>query len=247
MRRRVAMLAIAAVCAVAPSASAQAPQWPEKFWVSVGGGVQPVSNSFSDDFTRPLYTEQERVSVDYPVKSGALVAGSVGYRVWKHLGFGVGFTYYSGSGDAAVEADLPHPFFDQQFRHVSGTTAASRDETGAHIMAAWLLPLSNRFRVILSGGPSVLNVSQTLVTDVQFSETFPYDTAVFTGASKTKASNTAIGFNAGADLFWMFAARIGAGGLVQYTHGRARLRAGDRTISVDAGGPQIAAGLRLLF
>jgi hypothetical protein len=247
MRSRVAMLAIAAVCAIAPPASAQPPQWPEKFWVSVGGGVQPVSNSFSDDFTKPLYTEDEQVSVDYAIKSGALVAGSVGYRVWKRLAFGVGVTYYSSSGDAGVEAELPHPFFDRQFRHVSGTTPASRDETGAHIMAAWLLPLSNRFRVILSGGPSVLNVSQTLVTDVQFSETFPYDTAVFTGASKTKASNTAIGFNAGADLFWMFSARIGAGGLVQYTHGSAKLRAGDRTISVDAGGPQIAAGLRFIF
>jgi hypothetical protein len=192
-----AMLFFAALFGIAPSATAQPGQWPEKFWVGVGGGVQPVSNSFSDDFTKPLYTEDEQVSVSYPVKSGVLVAGSGGYRIWKQLALGVGFTYYTASGDADVDAELPHPFFDNQFRHVSGTTDASRSETGVHIMAAWMLPLSNRFRIILSAGPSVLNVSQTVVTDVQFSETFPYDTAEFTGATKTDASHTAIGFNAG--------------------------------------------------
>lgn len=245
--RRIAMLFFAAVFGIAPSAAAQPAQWPEKFWVSVGGGVQPVSNSFSDDFTKPLYTEDEQVSVSYPVKSGVLVAGSGGYRIWKQLALGIGVTYYTAGGDADVDAELPHPFFDDQFRHVSGTTDASRSETGLHIMAAWMLPLSNRFRIILSAGPSVLNVSQTVVTDVQFSETFPYDTAEFTGATKTDASNTAIGFNAGADLFWMFSSRIGAGGLVQYTHARAKLQAADRTVSVDAGGAQLAAGLRILF
>ena len=245
--RRVALPLLAAVCAIAPPAAAQSPQWPERFWVSVGGGVQPVSNSFSDDFTKPLYTEDEQVSVSYPVKSGALVAASGGYRIWKRLALGIGVTYYTTTGDADVDAELPHPFFDRQFRHVSGTTGTTRSETAAHIMAAWMLPLSDRFRIILSAGPSVLNVSQTLVTDVQFSETFPFDTAEFTGAAKTDASNSAIGFNAGADLFWMFTSRIGAGGLVQYTRARAKLQAADRTVRVDAGGPQIAAGLRFLF
>ena len=48
--------------------------------------------------------ETERVTVDYPVEGGALIAASGGYRVWKRLTIGLGVTRYSrrsdGDGDA---------------------------------------------------------------------------------------------------------------------------------------------------
>jgi hypothetical protein len=45
----------------------------------------------------------------------------------------------------------------------------------------------------------------------------------------------------------MFSRNVGAGGLVQITRATAKLPAGDRTISVDAGGAQVGAGLRFVF
>lgn len=229
-------------------ARAQAREWPERIWLSVGGGVQPAANSFDDGFDVPLYAETERVTIDYPVKAGGVIAARGGYRVWRRFTVGLGVTRYSRRADAAVHARVPHPFFDNQFRDVEGTTSALRGETAAHLLLGWMMPLSDRLRLIVTAGPSMMSVEQTVVTGVQFSEAYPYDTAEFTGATTRRSTRRATGFHAGADMMWMFSPRLGAGGLVQFTRARARVAAGEeRTIAVDAGGAQVALGLRLIF
>lgn len=220
----------------------------ERIWISVNGGIQSAASSFDDAFELPLYAETERVTVDYPVKGGAVFAAHGGYRVWKRLTVGAGVTHYSRRAEAQVEAQLPHPFFDNQFREVEGTTSALRAETAAHVLIGWIQPVTDRIRVTLTAGPSFINAEQTLVTGVEFSETYPYDTAEFTGATTRRATGSGTGFNAGADVTWMFTRRIGAGGLVQFTRARARLDAGsNRTLRVDTGGVQAGAGIRLFF
>jgi hypothetical protein len=233
--------------ATARPAAAQTRAWPERIWFSVSGGVQPTVNSFDDAFDLPLNAETGKVSVAYPVKTGAILAAAGGVRVWKQLTLGLGVTRYNRGRDAAIDALLPHPFFDNQFRKVHGTTPVTRTETGTHLLIGWMLPLTDRVRVLISAGPSALNVRQTFVAGVEFSETYPYDTATFTRATTTNATARAAGFNAGADAFWMFSHHVGAGGLLQMTRSRVDLRNGSRTITVDAGGAQVGAGLRVVF
>lgn len=234
--------------ATAGDAHAQTRGWPERFWFGVSGGLQPAANDFGDAFDVPLYAETERVTVDYPVKGGALVAASGGYRLWKRFTVGLGVSRQSRRSDARIDARVPHPFFDNQFRAIEGTTSTLRGETAAHLLLGWMMPVTDRIRVIITGGPSVMSVEQTFVTGVEFSETYPYDTAEFTEASTRRVTRSATGFNAGADVMWMFSRRIGAGGLVQMTRARARLSPGEgRTIAVDAGGAQAALGMRVIF
>jgi hypothetical protein len=243
-----AFLFIFIAIASASDARAQTRAWPERVWIGVSGGVQPSSNDFDDAFETPLHAETERATIAYPVKTGAAIAASGGYRVWKGLTVGLGVTRYSRRSPATIGARLPHPFFDSQFREIEGTTSTRRSETAAHLLVGWMLPVTDRLRLIVTAGPSLVNVEQTLVTGVQFSEVYPYDTAEFTGATTKRASRSATGFNAGADVVWMFSRRFGAGGLVQFTRARARVSPGEgRTISVDAGGAQAAAGLRVIF
>jgi hypothetical protein len=243
-----ASLVAIALTATPRFASAQARAWPERVWVSVSGGVQPAVNTFADTLDVPVFTETEVVSIGYPVTGGALVAARGGYRLWKQLTLGAGVTRYSRRAPATVDAQVPHPFFDNQPRAVEGTTPATRSETGAHLMVGWMMPLSDRFRILITAGPSVLRVRQTLVTAVEITETYPYDTATFKSATTKDASARATGFNAGADLFWMFSRRVGAGALVQVARARVKepARTG-RTLSVDAGGVQAGAGLRFVF
>ena len=248
MRRIVTAALLALTLGPVRPAVAQTRAWPERIWFSISGGVQPTVNSFSNTFDVPLYQETENVSIDYPVKGSALVAASGGYRVWKQLALGLGVTRSSRRAPATVDARLPHPFFDNRFREIQGTTPATRSEVGAHLLIGWMMPLTDKFRVLITAGPSVLSVSQTLVTDVEFTETYPYDTATFKNATTKTATVTKAGFNAGADLFWIFSRRIGAGGMVQVTRARAKEPAGTgRTVSVDAGGAQVGIGLRLVF
>jgi hypothetical protein len=248
MRHILATLTVLLSAGVFAPAQAQGRAWPERFWFSLGGGYQPAANGFDDAFDRPLYAETERVTVDYPAGGGALVSASGGYRIWKHVTVGLGVTRNSRRSDALVAARVPHPFFDNQFRDVEGPARTRRAETGAHLLFGWMMPVTDRIRIVLSAGPSFLDVEQTLVTDVELSEVYPYDTAAYTGAATRRATGSATGFNAGADVFWMLSRRLGAGGLVQVTRATVRQDAGNgRRISVDAGGAQASAGIRLVF
>jgi hypothetical protein len=238
------------VLLVAPArpAIAQSRAWPERIWFGVSAGVQPTANSFSDAFDLPLNTETETVSIAYPVTGGAIIAASGGCRVWRRLALGVGVTRGNRREPATVDARLPHPFFDDRFRAVQGTTQAARNELGAHLLVGWMMPLTDSLRLLVTAGPSRFSVRQSLVTAVDVTETYPFDTATFKSATTKDSTASAAGFNAGADLFWMFSRHVGAGGLIQVTRARVQIPAdGGRTVPVDAGGVQAGGGLRFSF
>jgi hypothetical protein len=244
-----AVITIVALLGVALPAAAQSPS--ERFWIGVSGGVQGTSNGFGDSFditSQFQDPETARATVDYPVEGGPFVDGTFAVRLWKGFGVGVGVSHFSKRGDAQVTAEVPHPFQFNQLRSIDGSTSTSRTEVGLHLQFAYLVPITDRFRVIAFAGPSRFSVEQTFVTDVQYSQSFPFDTATFSGATTRRASASAAGFNAGADVIWMFSRQFGMGGLIQYAAARVHEDAGsNREISVDAGGIQAGAGLRMVF
>ena len=93
----------------------------------------------------------------------------------------------------------------------------------------------------------MLDIKQSIATEVNYTEQFPYDAATFVGVDSRRISGTATGFNVGADVRWMFTRNIGVGGLVRFTRAKVDLEIDSRTVQVDAGGAQVGAGLRLAF
>jgi len=215
--------------------------------IRVDFGAQAASGALTDSFEVPLYTETERVTTVYPDRGGPFFAAAARYRVWKRLTVGAGVSTFARSGDAAIEAAVPHPFFDNQFRTVEGTALTRREEVAAHVAAGWLLPLARRAELDVSAGPAFVHVHQAFVTGIAIDESYPYDTAAFRGADVSGASPTSPGIYAGADVRWMFSPHVGVGGLIQFTHARVKARVGDRTVGVDAGGVQGGGGLRFVF
>ena len=216
--------------------------------IAVNAGYQPSTTSFDDRFTFDLNRETASVETDYPVEAGPLFDAGFGYRFWKGLGAGIAFSRFSVDSTVRAEATLPHPLFFQRNRQISGETAGlTRDETGIHIQAQYHLAPFGGLYIVLAGGPSVLDIKQSIVTDVNFTEEFPFDTATYVGVDSQRVTGTKTGFNVGADVRWMFARHIGVGGLVRYSHATVDLTRNGRTISVDAGGMQIGAGLRVTF
>jgi outer membrane protein with beta-barrel domain len=245
--RHIVLAAFFCSCLAAPAVAQQ--DWPERFWIGVNGGAQvPAAGSVSNTFDIQQFAETGHVTTRYPSKTGALVDATFGVRIWKRLGVSLGVARASEKGSAGVSAEIPHPFFDNQLRHIEGTTSATHTDLVTHVRLAYLMPVGRRLRVMLTGGPSFFNVQQTVVTDVQFSQTFPFDTATFTRATTTSATASAVGFNAGGDAAWMLGRRIGVGASLQYARATVTEKAGgSRTISVDGGGAQLGLGLRLLF
>ena len=227
----------------------QAQSWPERVHVSVNGAYQATTNDFSDRFEFQRNLETGSTDVDYPVKGGFVFDAGAGFRFWKNLGAGVSVSYFTRDDVASTTSSVPHPFFFQQPREVIGdATGVKRSETGVHVQAMYLVSTGGRLRLVISGGPSFFNVEQDLVTEVTVTETYPYDTATFASAQKTRAKGSAVGFNVGADVMWMFGKTIGVGGLVRFAPATVDLDApANRTVTVDAGGVYAGGGLRLLF
>lgn len=239
--------ALAVICSTAPPASAQS--WTERVHISVNGAYQATSNDFSDRFEFERNLETGSTEVDYPVKGGFVFDAGGGYRLWKNLAAGVAVSYFTRDDDAATTSVVPHPFFFNQPRTVTGDArGVTRTETAVHAQAMYLISPGGRLRFVLSGGPSFFNVEQDLVSDVTVTETYPYDTAEFGSATKTKAKGSAVAFNVGADVMWMVGKNVGVGGIVRFSRATVDLDApNNRTVSVDAGGLYTGGGLRLVF
>lgn len=86
------------------------------------------------------------------------------------------------------------------------------------------------------------------MTEVEFAQAYPYDTATFVGTVANQRSDTGLGFNAGVDAVWYFSRHFGIGWLVRFTRGTVDLVSADGdNVSVDVGGVHGGLGLRLSF
>jgi hypothetical protein len=247
MRHLASSIALAVVCAALFAVPAAAQPLP-RLTISIGGGYQPSTTDFDDRFTFNLNQETASVETAYPIDAGPLFDVGVAVRLWRGLGAGVAVSRFNGDGTVSVTASLPHPLFFQRPRNVSGETSGiAREETGVHIQAQYQLPPFGKLHVVAFGGPSVLDIKQSIVTDVNFTEDYPFDTASFVGVDSRRIAGTANGFNVGADVRWMFTRHIGAGGVIRFTRAKVDLGIDSRTVRVDAGGAQVAVGARLAF
>jgi hypothetical protein len=241
------VLAAPAAAQSRPGPPRPAPKQP-RLTLLINGGYQPSTTSFDDEFSVPLYQEQQTTEVSYPVDAGPLFEGGAAIRLWKGLAVGGVISKFAVEGTANVTSSVPHPLLLLHNREVTGEPGdLRREETAVHIQAQYQLPPFGKLQVVLAGGPSIIDIKQAIVTNVRYTETYPYDTATFAGVDSRRVSGTASGFNAGVDFQWMFNRNVGAGALVRVTKATVDLSIEGRTIQVDAGGTQIGVGLRLAF
>lgn len=233
--------------ALAPVAEAQTNE--PRVFATVVGGVQSAGSELTDRLQWEVHLETATADIDYGAKSSSWFSGGAGLRLWRQLGVGVAYSSATRDGVAQIEGQIPHPFFFERPRPISGESATlARTENAVHVQALYIVPQRGRLSVILSAGPSRFDVEQDLVTDVQFTEEFPFDEAAFQRADSRAVSATAVGFNVGADVAYMFSRVAGVTGLVRFSQATVDLARPDGTrVSVKAGGVQAGVGLRLAF
>lgn len=230
-----------------PVVSAQT-TWADHARVSVNFGVQPTSTTFTGDTTRPVYLETSTITTTYGVANGQLFDGGILVRVARSFGVGVAVSSFSKRQDASVAGTIPHPFFYNTPRSISGTVSTQRKEVVAHIQAAYVI-VSNRLDVAVSGGPSIFSISQDLLSDVTYSELYPYDAATFVAGTVVNDKATKVGFNVGTDVGFKISRNLGVGGLVRFARASLSLplTGSAAGVNVEAGGVQVGGGLRLFF
>jgi hypothetical protein len=235
------------LCSLGALGIAQAQGREDTAIVSVNAGLQAATRRLSENVSLFKNVEQTPLSATLGNKGVPVVDLGGTIRIIGRLGANVAFTSVSNTGSAAVSAEIPHPFYFNRLRPISGEASVAHKEQVFHTDAALVLP-SESMVVVVFGGPSFFSVKKDFVTDVTFNESYPYDTATFASATLTPLSASVTGFNAGVDLTWRLGPQWGVGGIVRYSRAEVPFKSGDLDFgTLNVGGLQAGGGLRLIF
>jgi opacity protein-like surface antigen len=233
-------------------AFAQALQWEARGYVNLNYGMQTGSTSLATTSeTRTIYDEPGKFTTAQTIDAQApFIDFGGGVRVIGNFGLGFSYSRLSTEGSAVITAQVPSPLVYDQPRKASSTlTGIEHVEEGFHFQAIWMLPITDKFDVVFSGGPTLFKLSQGVVaTPVAWSEVGPPYTTVNVAVSKVTVSDSQVGFNVGADLTYRFANNVGVGAMVRYAAATVGLTPeGGSALDVKVGGFQVGGGLRLRF
>ena len=245
MRAEVALAACLAACT--PTA-AFAQVGGGRFRLSVNGGAQLSDNTVSQSFSVEKNLEPAPITSNAGEKRGSVVDAGVAARIKGRFGAGFAISYFTHRATADITAMIPHPFFFNQPRTLTGTTGMNRTETASHIQAIVQVPAGQRVDVLLSAGPSYFHLDQTVVTDVLFGDAYPFDAPAFSEATKSGITTNKLGYNVGADVTWKLSRVLGVGVLIRYTRATASVTfTNNPNVTLTLGGLQTAAGVRIPF
>lgn len=236
----VGVLALAALAA--PTAAAAQVSWTDKGFINLGAGIQGGSKEINTATLLNLYDEDFTLRTSQHAEGGPIFDVSAGYRVWRNLAIGVGFTMAGSSGDIDVEVDVPDPlFFDARRPVLTTFEGGSHSQQGFHLMGVWMIPMTDKIDLAIFGGPSYFIVKQSVPTNVTVVEPTP----TLTELTLAEPDASGIGLNVGVDVRYMLTRRFGAGAAFRYTYGTLEIPGAEEKFTV--GGPQGTVGLRIRF
>jgi hypothetical protein len=213
----------------------------KNFFIDINGGYQAASHDIGSTSTPTIYDEPARIVTTQKVGGGALFDIAAGYRVWHDLAVSVGFTTSSNSSDAQVSATIPHPiFFDQPKTSTFSASGLKHHENVINLDLVWSSPINDKMDAALSLGPSIISVSQEVVSSVNVTA----GTQDISAPTIEKQTKTSVGFNIGGDFTYLFQPRVGVGIMARYVYGKADLTS---VPGMTLGGFQIGGGVRLRF
>jgi opacity protein-like surface antigen len=237
------------VCTGVAQANAQSAGDPRGY-ISFNVGGQLQSHSFNTVSTPTIYGETAQISVPYEVKSGMLIDFSGTARVWRKLGVGLGYSWFSNTDQKVLTAQIPNPLIVNSPRTATASTGdLSHSESTLHLLFAWPFAVSSKFDVVAIVGPSFTHLTQDLVDSVAPVEGAPpFSTVSIGSVAVTSESGWATSINVGFDAIYHVTQTIGAGVLVRYVGGSVDLTTPSGTaVKVDTGGTQIGVGVRYRF
>ena len=253
--------AVSVVIACATAAQAQTPRpaskatrpvkadatLPDLVFIDAGAGYLFNSANLSETRKDPYFAETKTWTADYSVKNGPTFDIGGGVRVWHHLLCAVAYTNFSDSETAAITGEVPNPFQFNKFRSISGTSPTlTHQEQTIHLSALWRTRVSPKVEIGVFGGASFISLRRDFVSDVQFSDVYPYDAATFTQAVTAETSKSYVGFHAGADGAWFFTRHLGVSGTLRYSRATADLTTpAGNPVSLKLGGVSVNGGLRI--
>jgi hypothetical protein len=252
MTPRITAFTLAAMLALGGAQAAAQPAGTggKRVWyVAVDGGMQVTSTSSTSTVRYKVYGEDAVMKVTYKTDASPVFGARGGVRVWRRLALGVGLTRFTDSTGAKVEAQVPHPFFFQRPRPFEGTAdAITRREVVAYAEAGWVVPVDPKIDLTVFAGPAFFIAKQQTATKPLYTETYPFDTASYSGVQSAMKKKNAAGFTVGADFTYRVTTHVGVGGLLRFSRATVTVEpVPGQPVTLDLGGFQVSAGVRFRF
>lgn len=233
-------------------------KWTDRIFVNVSAGYQTASSGFEYRDTQTIFEEEASADVAADGKSDFAFDVGGGVRLFDNLGVGISYSRYDTKLDSVLEASIPHPIFFNMPSVDSLEVPLARKEDALHISAVYTIPVTSKFQIELLGGPTRFRYEQEAIST--FMINLQLDPTEFTidlrDPTLTTLEGSAWGYHVGADLTYLFTDRIGVGGLVRYSRGSSsvenalealRTQTSNTSASLDLGGLQLLAGVRIRF
>jgi hypothetical protein len=214
--------------------------------VSVSAAGQLTTTSFSQSITFEQYSEAGSLSAAYSFRPKPVVDAGVSVRIWGPFGVGVSGSYGGDSATAQISASVPNPLVFGQPRQVDGPADVSHTEVGIHIEAVYWVEPTPRTEIVVSGGPSVFRVDQDFVSNVTYTQSYPYTTVTYQSAELLRERQTVNGFNIGGEVGWKLASHMSLSAGLRFSHATASFSDASAT-PVTIGGLHVGGGVRFLF
>ena len=242
------LLAIALAILSARPINAQTPAWEDRAFININLGRHLTSSPFVETLAPVIYDERGTLSSTHTIDSGLIkidLAGGV--RLAGHLGVGAGYTVFNATEVGSVSALVPHPLRYNQPRSATAPAEFTHSETALHLQAVWMIPITERLDIAITGGPSVVTVKQDLVSGIMIEETSPtFATVGIAKVNLVNQSATGLAFNAGVDVTYFLTPLVGVGLTLRQVGGSIDLAApGGGTVKLDVGGFQYGFGARV--
>ena len=220
-----------------------------RFAFFVNGALGTSTLDFTDTRRFELFLEGAIFDQRYrsPESLGIEVGAFV--RIKGPIGFGASVELMRNDNEAAYSAVLPHPFYFERNRELSGRLSGLvHEEQALHLNAVLSKTWAGRLTVDFFGGPSLFLTKTEVLVDVPYTETYPYDTVVPGNVETRLLKDDPLGYNVGAGATLRLAGPLGLDFGFRYSKAQIRLGPSEeRTIEFLAGGLRFGAGLRFLF
>jgi hypothetical protein len=248
LKMKTALLALGLTIASVHEAAAQM-QWTDKIFVNVNLGVQVGGPDAGMQTQFVVYDEP--ASFDGEMNLGSepiFVDLAGGYRVTSNLAVAFGYVNYNTETDVTGTARIPHPLITDAPRAVNVTApGVGHNSNIFNFSAVWMWPYTDQIDFAFYAGPSIIAVSQDVVSGLTIApEPGPdYSNPMVSSVDVTEQSKTSFGIHFGVDGAYMVNERYGVGAGIRYVWGSADIEG--LTDSLTLGGFQIVGGLRVRF
>ena len=238
-------LALAQDTQVSASGAVKSPPGDARIEVGLSFADVLGTSTFSAALKQREYAEDGSFTGSYKVKAAPGAGFDVQYNVSSKFGVRAGFQSFSRKSDATFEAQIPHPFFFNQQRKVSGSQSGLGFSEKAVTLTGVYRGGSGKWKVNVEAGVAYFTVNATVADRVNFGDVYPYDTATFSGVASSKHKVSPIGFAGGLEIGRQLSDAVAVVAAGRFTGGSGEIDVSGTKVSVKAGGAQARIGLRL--